>query len=168
MKIIRSWRKSISLQIKNGELVVKAPFLMFNSTIENFIKKHQGWIDKKLKLYKNNIKYKKSLNKIEIEKLKIKAKQYIPNRVSEIASKYNKKYNKIKITSAKTRWGSCSSNKNLNFSYRLMLTPKDIIDYVIIHELSHLKHMNHSKDFYLELESMMSDYKQKEKWLKQN
>jgi predicted metal-dependent hydrolase len=103
-KIIKSWRKSISLQIKNGELIVKAPFLMFDITIKNFIKKHKNWIDEKLKLYKQNSEKFKKYTKIEIEKAKIEAKEYIPRRVEYIAKKFNKKFNKIKITSAKTRW----------------------------------------------------------------
>ena len=100
--------------------------------------------------------------------LKKRAKEYIPGRVQILASEHGLKYNKSRITSARSRWGSCSSKKNLNFSYRLMLTPGDVIDYVIIHELAHLKHMNHSKNFWNQVESMMSNYKEKEKWLKKN
>ncbi len=102
----------------------------------------------------------------EIIKLKQKAKIYIPERVEYFAKKFDKKYNKIKITSAKTRWGSCTSQKNLNFSYRLIQAEREAIDYVIIHELAHLKYMNHSKKFWNHVEEMMSDYKQWDNWLK--
>jgi len=102
----------------------------------------------------------------EILELKQKAKKYIPERVEYFAKKFDKKYNKIKITSAKTRWGSCTSQKNLNFSYRLIQADSKAIDYVIVHELAHLKYMNHSKQFWNHVEEMMSDYKQWDKWLK--
>ena len=85
-----------------------------------------------------------------------------------MASEYGIEYNNIRITSARTRWGSCSSKKNLSFSYRLIQVPLDVIDYVIIHELAHLKHMNHSKQFWNHVGSMMDDYKEKEEWLKKN
>lgn len=161
-KIIKSFRKSISLQIKSWEIIVKAPRFMLQKTIDTFVQKHKDWIVSRLKQEKNKIIY----NPKQIEDLKIKARDYIPNRVRELAYKFWFSYNFIKITSAKTRWGSCTSKKNLNFSYRLILTPKDVIDYVIIHELSHLKHMNHSKRFWREVASMMPDYKKKELWLK--
>ena len=86
---------------------------------------------------------------------KREARKYIKNRLEEISAKYNLKYNKFSITSAKTRWGSCTSTKNINFTYRLIMTPIKTIDYVIVHELAHLKHMNHSKAFWTEVEKMM-------------
>ncbi len=133
--------------------------------IENFVSKHKNWIEKKMKVaYPKWIPVKKSDN--EILELKKKAKQYIPERVEYFAKKYNKKYNKIRITSARTRWGSCTSAKNLNFSYRLIQADTKAIDYVIVHELAHLKHMNHSKAFWSHVEEMMSDYKYWDQWLK--
>jgi predicted metal-dependent hydrolase len=128
------------------------------------VKKHQSWIEKKMAQSKKN----PLLSVEEIKKLKKEAKEYIVHRVWELASEYGIEYNRIRITSARTRWGSCSSKKNLNFSYRLMLVPQDVIDYVIIHELAHLKHMNHSKKFWSHVESMMGDYKIRERWLKEN
>jgi len=102
---------------------------------------------------------------------KREARKYIKNRLEEISAKYNLKYNKFSITSAKTRWGSCTSTKNINFTYRLIMTPIKTIDYVIVHELAHLKHMNHSKAFWTEVEKMMKwlfpwDYKIHKNWLK--
>ncbi len=74
-------------------------------------------------------------------------------------------YGRITIRCQKTRWGSCSTKGNLNFNCLLMLAPSDVRDYVIIHELAHRKHMNHSKDFWKEVEIMIPDYKEKRKWL---
>jgi predicted metal-dependent hydrolase len=164
MKIIRSSRKTIALQVKNGELIVRAPLFTFKSTIDTFVKKHMSWIEKKIEQTKNC----PSLSEREVIELKKKAKIYITQRVQELASEYGIVYNNIRITSARTRWGSCSSKKNLSFSYRLMQVPHDVIDYVIIHELAHLKHMNHSTQFWNHVEGMMTDYKEKEKWLKKH
>ena len=87
---------------------------------------------------------------------KIEARKYIERRINFIAEENNLEFNKLRITSAKTRWGSCSSQKNINFSYRLAMAPIKTIDYVIVHELAHLKEMNHSKKFWTLVEKMMN------------
>ncbi|MBC8489925.1 MAG: M48 family metallopeptidase [Bacteroidetes bacterium] len=74
----------------------------------------------------------------------------------------------IKITSAKKRFGSCSPNGSLNFSWRLMMAPLNIIDYVVVHELVHIEERNHSKNFWNKVRIILPDYKQSEKWLKDN
>lgn len=76
--------------------------------------------------------------------------------------------NKISIKNQKTIWGSCSSNGNLSFNYRLIMTPLDIIDYVVIHELCHLVHMNHSKEYWKLVKSVIPDYELKKNWLNNN
>ncbi len=94
------------------------------------------------------------------------AKKYIIKRAEQIAQQTNLKPNKIKITKADKRWGSCSSKKNINFSYKLVMANEHAIDYVIIHELAHLLHMNHSRQFWATVGSLMPDYKQHKKYLK--
>jgi predicted metal-dependent hydrolase len=89
-------------------------------------------------------------------------------RVQQLASEHHLTYASIRITSARTRWGSCSAKGGLNFSWRLIMAPIEVIDYVIIHELAHLIHRNHSKAFWVEVERMLPDYKQHRKWLKDN
>lgn len=116
-------------------------------------------------------KHKKFVQEKLIAFYKAEAKKYIVPRVKEIATKNNLDYNIVKITSAKTKWGSCTNKKNLNFTYRLIMAPIKSVDYVIIHELAHLKYMNHSKkfwDYVQELSSSMypGSYKINEKWLK--
>ncbi|MDA9129240.1 M48 family metallopeptidase [Candidatus Gracilibacteria bacterium] len=105
--------------------------------------------------------------KQELEKFyKTQAREYIPERCKELAELHGFQYNKLRITSAMTRWGSCSSKKNLNFSYRLIMAPKSSIDYVIIHELCHLRQMNHSPKFWKEVSDIMPEYKKYEKHLR--
>lgn len=96
------------------------------------------------------------------------AKEYLSRRVKELALQFGFSYNSIKIGGAKTVWGSCSSKNNLNFTYKLMLTPYFVVDYIIIHELSHTKVRNHSRKFYQTIAKSMPNYKQAEIWLKQN
>jgi len=95
------------------------------------------------------------------------AKQLIVERVKYFADKYQLHYEKVKITSARTRWGSCSPKNTLSFSWRLVMTPLDVVDYVIIHELAHTVHHNHSKRFWGLVEKIMPDYKERRKWLRQ-
>ncbi len=94
------------------------------------------------------------------------AKQWIVERVKHLAELHQLHYEKIKITSARTRWGSCSPKNTLNFSWRLILTPPDVIDYVIIHELAHTVHHNHSKRFWNLVEKFLPDYKERRKQLR--
>lgn len=115
-----------------------------------------------------NCDLKERTKKLLIDFYKSEAKKYISKRVIELAKDYGLSFNKIKINSAKRRWASCSSKGNLNFSYRLIMAPKSVIDYVIIHELSHLTHMNHSKDFWALVQQRCPNYKAYEKWLKSN
>lgn len=96
------------------------------------------------------------------------AKEYLITRTEKISQQINLKPNKIKITSADKRWGSCSSKKNINFSYKLIMANEHAIDYVIIHELVHLLHMNHSQLYWSAVASIMPDYKRQKKYLKEN
>ena len=99
---------------------------------------------------------------------KLAAKKHISERISQISAATGLVYTGLRINSAKKRWGSCSSKRILNISYRLILTPEFIIDYIIIHELAHTLEMNHSKKFWKIVEKHCPDYKKAEKWLKLN
>jgi predicted metal-dependent hydrolase len=92
---------------------------------------------------------------------KILAKRDLPDRVFDFAKQMAVMPTAVKITSAKTRWGSCSSKKSLNFSWRLMLADDDVIDYVVVHELAHIRQMNHSAAFWAIVEDILPDYKER-------
>jgi hypothetical protein len=96
------------------------------------------------------------------------AKRYLPERVYKLADKYNFKVNNISVRNQKTRWGSCSARGNLSFNFNLVQYKKEIIDYVIVHELCHLKEMNHSIKFWLLVEKICPDYKAFRKELKKH
>lgn len=107
--------------------------------------------------------------KEQLEKwYRIRAKENIESRVKVFAAKIGESPNKVTIKAQKTRWGSCSSLGNLNFNWRLIMMPQKIIDYVVVHELCHLKEMNHSLAFWNRVEEIMPDYRNRRKWLKNN
>ena len=96
------------------------------------------------------------------------ARKVIPERVKIYAVTHGFNFLRVNITSAQTRWGSCSPSGSLNFSWRLVMAPMQVIDYVVIHELVHLRQKNHSRHFWDEVKTMMPDYAQQVKWLKTN
>jgi predicted metal-dependent hydrolase len=96
------------------------------------------------------------------------AKEILQERVDFYANRYGFEYQGIKITSARTRWGSCSFRGSLNFSWRLILAPMEQVDYVVVHELVHIVHHNHSKRFWKKVERIMPDFKQRKTWLREH
>lgn len=96
------------------------------------------------------------------------ARQILNDRVNLYANQHSFQFQKIGITSARTRWGSCSPNGSLNFSWRLIMAPIESIDYVVVHELVHTIFHNHSRRFWKKVEKIMPDYKERRKWLRQN
>ena len=137
--------------------------------IRDFIDKHEGWIEKQLQKIAETPKEDiLSLSDNEIRVLSEDAKRYIPGKVAYYAEKIGVTYGRITIKHQKTRWGSCSSKGNLNFNCLLMLTPPQVIDSVIVHELCHRKHMNHSEKFYDEVLKAYPDYYKWDKGLKEN
>lgn len=165
-KINYSKRKSIGLKIKHGELFVYAPFTTDIKTIEQLIYKHREWIEKNIAKSLSRDERFPELTPDEILRLKKEAKNYFQEKTRQFAAIMGLKYGRITITSAKTRFGSCSSKKNLCFSYRLMQYPEPAREYVVVHELSHLVHMNHSSNFYKLIQKYMPDYKERRRLLK--
>ncbi len=165
----RSNRKSVAIRItEDCKIIVRAPLLLPKSKIDEFVFKHILWIEKHLKIRQDRQANKPAeLTDDEIKALKQKARDYIEPKVSEYADIMGLEYGKVKITSAKTRYGSCNTGShNLCFSFRLMLKPLNLVDYVIVHELAHIVHPDHSKAFYDYIEKYMPDYKQRIKQLK--
>jgi predicted metal-dependent hydrolase len=164
--VIYSDRKTISLSIKEEKLLVRAPYGTSNKRIEQIISDHLDWIEKNIdKQQQRNEKY-KNLTEADISNLRKKAKTVLTQKTSYYANIMGLKYGRITITGATTRFGSCSGKGNISYSYRLMLYPEEAIDYVVVHELAHLAEMNHSAKFYKIVESILPDYKKRQKMLK--
>ena len=169
--IIRSDRKTLSVQIKNGELIARAPLRMKEKDIYAFIDSKKTWIEKHLA---SSEEAKKTLGEIQpfteeaLKELVVKAKLIIPKRAEHYAPLIGVTYNRITIRSQRTRWGSCSSKGNLNFNCLLVLFPPEVIDSIVVHELCHRKHINHSPKFYAEIDKVFPEYKKWHKWLNDN
>jgi predicted metal-dependent hydrolase len=103
-----------------------------------------------------------------VQLMRREAKKYITDKVDILAKRFGFRYEKVRISSAKTRWGSCSSRGTLSFSYRLITAPEKVIDSVILHELCHTREMNHSKRFYVQLAKVDPEYKLSNTWLKEH
>ncbi len=172
IKIIRSDRKTVGIRVNEDlSVTVRAPRRVSKREINRILNEKEAWITKqidkinerKARIRENDIK---SLTRPEIEELADRALKYIPERVEHYSKIIGVDYGRITIRNQKTRWGSCSSKGNLNFNCLLMLTPPEIIDYVVVHELCHRKEMNHSKKFWSEVEKVLPEYKELRKWLK--
>jgi len=101
-----------------------------------------------------------------VKAYRLLAKKYIAAKVYEFAKAMLVSPNSIRITGAATRWGSCSAKGSINFSWRLIMADSDVVDYVVVHELAHLKVMNHSKKFWAVVSNVCPDYKQRQTKLK--
>ncbi len=170
-KIIRSNRKTLSLQVNSEGIIVRAPFAVSDADINAFILKHKEWIDKNLEKQSCRQKELAALEPItmqDIKELADKAKKVIPERVKYYAPKVGVTYGSITIRNQHTRWGSCTGKGNLNFNCLLMLAPPQVLDSVVVHELCHRKEMNHSDRFYAEVLRVYPEYNKWNKWLKEN
>ena len=169
--IIKSERKTIAIQLRDGKVIVRAPKRMSEAKIAKFVTDHESWINKKLNIMleqKKKFSDVQPLSKEELRSLAEEAKAVSPRRVEHYASLLGVTYGKITIRNQRTRWGSCSSNGNLNFNCLLMLTPPSVLDCIVVHELCHRKEMNHSKKFYAEILKVFPDYYEWHTWLKEN
>lgn len=171
-KIIKSNRRSLGFEIKErGVLIVRAPYGMSKVDIFDAIKRHESWIVKHMLSIEQKEEQRKNVKKIsneELHKMADKALEVIPPKVEYYAAILGVTYGRITIKNQKTIWGSCSSKGNLNFNCLLMLTPEQVMEYVVVHELCHRLEMNHSKRFWNLVEQVMPDYKIYKKWLKEN
>ena len=170
-KIIRSRRRTIGLEVNTEGLIVRAPLMASDADINMFVAKHKDWIEKHLAKAAEKKKELEQLEPLTMEDIRAladKALKVIPERVRYYAPKVGVTYGRITIRNQRSRWGSCSGKGNLNFNCLLMLTPPEVIDSVIVHELCHRREMNHSDRFYAEVLRVYPDYWKWDKWLKEN
>ena len=166
-QLIYSKRKTLSIQVKaNGNLIVRAPIGYPKTAIDRFVLSRIDWIKQAQKRALERTVFPE--DPAEIAKLKELARKVIPLKVEKFSKIMGLSPTNVRIGSARGRFGSCSSVGALNFSCFLMLYPEEAIDYVVVHELAHLVHMNHSKSFYGVIEKYMPDYKERKKLLKNN
>lgn len=132
----------------DGSVVVTTPYGLSENVAERFIKDKTNWIFTKLSFFK---KYSGKLtprNPADYLKYRDEVQRLAEDRVEHFNKIYNFKFNRINIRNQKTRWGSCSKKRNLSFNYKILFLPSHISDYIITHELCHLKEFNHSRKFW--------------------
>ena len=163
-------RKTVSVEVTGeGRVVVRAPLGLPEKQIQRFLEEKAAWIDRHVQLAKQqNAPSVPPLTQQEIAALKKSAATDLGERVRQYSRLLGVTVGRIRVRCQKTRWGSCSAKKNVNFNCLLMLCPEEVRDYVVVHELCHLKEMNHSPRFWREVERLLPDYAARRKWLKKN
>ena len=172
--IKRSRRRTIGIELTPAGILVRAPQRASTAEIERVLKKHERWIETHMQRQAKEASLAAAagpLTEAELKDLTARARILIPQRVSYYAPLIGidpARIGRITIRHQKTRWGSCSAAGNLNFNCLLMLTPPEVLDSVVVHELCHLKEMNHSPRFYDEVFRVFPEYKKWHRWLKEH
>ncbi len=164
--IIRSDRRSILMEIRNGSILVRSPRTLGEDKIREFVSAHGSWIEKTLEKQQETSLH-IPVSEEDAAKLRKQAGEVLRARAAYYGDIMGVSYNHIFIKDQKTRWGSCSARGNLNFNWKLILVGEEELDYVVVHELAHLKQMNHSPEFWREVEKILPDYKERRRRLRQ-
>ena len=149
------------------QLVVTSPFWTPRFMVNRFVQSQYDWIFDRWNALQKKLSERPLLEHSPAY-YKAKAKVLIRDRLEHYNQFYNLDYNRVFFKNQKTRWGSCSSQRNLNFNWRLVLAPLEVLDYVVVHELCHLLEMNHSSDFWALVEQQIPDHKKWRRWLREN
>lgn len=151
--------KNVYIQVKEGKVIIKAPKRITKKELEKIIENKKEWIKKSLKKSKQK---QEKINKYTDEELK----KIVEKQANALIKETGLIPNKIRIRDIKYAWGTCSANKNITINYKLIKYSEQAIKYVILHELCHLKYMDHSKEFWGLIEKYMPNYKEAKKEFK--
>lgn len=153
----------------DGSLVATMPRGASEFFLEKFIREKADWILKKINFFKNlGVRPVPKISQAEFLENKNQILKLIQERIEYYNKFYNFAFKKVSVKNNKSRWGSCSRKGNLNFNYKLIFLSQELVDYVVVHELSHLGEFNHSKKFWLLVASSLPDYRERRKALRQN
>jgi predicted metal-dependent hydrolase len=167
-QLIRSKRKTLAIEItRDARLVVRAPLRCPQAKIDRFLAEKQEWIALHLQKMRQRRENHPEPTAEEEALLRQKAKALLPLLVERYSAQMGVSSTGITVTGARTRFGSCSPKNRLCFSFRLMGYPLPAIEYVVVHELAHIRHKNHGPDFYAEIEKVLPDWKTRNQLLKQ-
>ncbi|MBU0614296.1 M48 family metallopeptidase [Patescibacteria group bacterium] len=157
-------RKARSVRIRirySGDVLVSVPFGIKEKRIKRIILEKSKWIAERLeKINKISNSDLCCFEKEHYQNHKQTALDFVRGKVSEWNSLLKLPVNTIRVKNHKTKWGSCSNKNNLNFNYKILFLPREMQDYIIVHELCHLKEMNHSKRFWELVERYLPDYRE--------
>ena len=180
-RIVRSRRKSYGAVVKDdGSVEIRIPLRGSRKNAIEMAEQWKDWIKQKVVLQREREKQRKALadesrqrftpgqREYLEKKYRQAARDYIPGRAEYYANILGVSFDRVRIAEQKTRWGSCSGRGTLSFNWKLMLAPPQVLDYVIVHEVCHIKEMNHSEKFWAWVEFLMPSYREQRKWLKEN
>ena len=166
--LVRSRRRTLSMELKrDGTLVVHAPLKLGREQIDAFVAAHGDWIARARARLAQRLAVHPEPTEAEREALLARAKAELPRRVEYWSRRTGLVPAGVRITGARTRFGSCSGKNRLCFSWRLMQYPDEAIDLVVVHELCHIAHHDHGPGFYALLGSILPDYRERMKLLKE-
>lgn len=171
VEIVRSKRKTLSMELRHGVLTVRAPRWVSRREIDAFVASHRDWAQRAAAREAEREAQLASVPKLtqeELAELTARARAYLPQRVAYYAPLVGVSYEAVTVRRQRTRWGSCSAKGNLSFNCLLMLTPPEVIDSVVAHELCHRLEMNHSPRFYAHLLRVFPDYPAQHRWLREH
>lgn len=167
--VVHSGRRTIAIQIqRDGRVVVRAPYAATAEDIRRVVEAHRDWVEKTVRRQQEQLAASPpEPTAREMQELARQGREYLPRRVAYWAARMDVMPTGLRITAARTRWGSCSGKNSLCFSLFLMRYPPEAIDAVVVHELAHIRHKNHGPDFYRFVEKTLPDYRQRIALLKQ-
>ena len=171
--LVRSCRKTLAVQIRaDGTVIARAPLRMPKDRILYFLSEKASWIHMQQGKMQEREKMRQQarihLDAAQEKELRERAKSVLAQRTAYFARQVGVTYGRITVRDQKTRWGSCSQTGNLNFNFRLILAPSEVMDYVVVHELCHRRQMNHSAQFWQEVAQVLPDYRKRKAWLTEN
>ena len=167
-RIIRSKRRTLALEItRDAEIIVRAPNRCPLREIERFVSGHQGWLDKHLTRVQQRLERHPEPPPEEAAALLARAREVLPQKLAHYAALMGLHPTGLRITSAKTRFGSCSPKNSICFSWRLMQYPDAAVDYVVVHELAHIQEKNHGRAFYALVGQYLPDWRERRALLKE-
>ena len=168
VKVIKSRRRTMEMRIDDfGAVTLRVPDTAPEEKIRAFFESRKKWAEKHIARLCTQ-RSEDGFTEDEMRKMTADALLLIPERVRHFAGIMKVKYGRITVRNQVTKWGSCTSGGNLSFNCMLTLMPPGVLDSVIVHELCHIKHMDHSKAFYREIYKVMPDYEARHKWLSDN
>ena len=169
--LIRSARRTLGIEVApDGSVIVRAPRAASLRQIETLLREKADWIARAQAKARQRAGAAAAapLTEAELQTLRARAKEYLPGRVAYYAGLLGVDYGRITVRAQKTRWGSCSARGDLSFNCLLMLAPPEVIDSVVVHELCHRRHMDHSAAFYADVLRAFPEYRKWHRWLKEN
>lgn len=168
VELRRSRRCTLGLEVtREGRVIVRAPLRASAATIERFVHDHADWIARAQARQQARLEAHPEPDAAQQAELIRRAREELPPKVAHYAQKMGLQPAGIRITSARTRFGSCSAQNRLCFSWRLMDYPDAAVDYVVVHELAHIVHKNHGPRFWALVEQYMPDYRARRAMLRE-